>query len=523
MTRLASLIYGILLLLFLSGCGSREFSIPDDVTEALSEAGDNRGQLESVIQRYRESGNVMKEEAVYFLIRNMGRHGFFGYRLMDSTGSEVDFNVLDYTDEKDLQRGWDSLESIRGILEFRRDTLLPDLEVMTADLLAEHIEYAFMAWDQFPWCRHLSFDGFCEYILPYRGSNEPLHSWRPRFYRELGWIADSLEGLPEPAAAANLVNRYLRSWFRFDPRFYHHPADLGLDDMLGFKMGRCEDMTNLALYAMRSLAIPVASDYTPYWANTSNNHAWNVVIGINDSAIAFMGCEADPGIYRLPHIPAKVYRKTFAQQNQTLGSLKKNWEDVPGNLAGSHYLDVTWQYTSVSNVKTGLEPDLPDSTRFAYLCVFNGGSWKPVCYSRIRGNTAYFNDVGRGIAYLPAYYYEGEIIPASVPFILDTAGVNTPLIPKVEIRTDAVLTKLVITSDQSGRTSEISVLPDDHTLYTVMFWDGGWIQADTSRPAGGKLQFHNLPVNALFHISSGERDQHYRLFTYEANRKITWW
>ena len=55
--------------------------------------------------------------------------------------------------------------------------------------------------------------------------------------------------------------------------------DVGLVTMLFTHEGRCEDMTNLAIYAMRANALPVTSDYTPYWANSGNNHAWNAILG----------------------------------------------------------------------------------------------------------------------------------------------------------------------------------------------------------------------------------------------------
>lgn len=37
-------------------------------------------------------------------------------------------------------------------------------------------------------------------------------------------------------------------------------------------------MTNLAIFAMRANGLAVTSDYTPFWADSSNNHAWNAIL-----------------------------------------------------------------------------------------------------------------------------------------------------------------------------------------------------------------------------------------------------
>ena len=55
-----------------------------------------------------------------------------------------------------------------------------------------------------------------------------------------------------PIDAARAINKDVMSWFGFDPRYYYHPTDQGLAEMRDKHKGRCEDMTNLAIYAMRS-------------------------------------------------------------------------------------------------------------------------------------------------------------------------------------------------------------------------------------------------------------------------------
>lgn len=49
-----------------------------------------------------------------------------------------------------------------------------DLEHITAGFLIKNIDEAFHAWRTYPWAKHLTFGQFCEYLLPYKISTEPL-------------------------------------------------------------------------------------------------------------------------------------------------------------------------------------------------------------------------------------------------------------------------------------------------------------------------------------------------------------
>lgn len=50
--------------------------------------------------------------------------------------------------------------------------------MITADYLIDNIDKAFDAYDSRPWNRYVSFEEFCETILPYRVGQDPLESWR---------------------------------------------------------------------------------------------------------------------------------------------------------------------------------------------------------------------------------------------------------------------------------------------------------------------------------------------------------
>jgi hypothetical protein len=290
--------------------------------------------------------------------------------------------------------------------------------------------------------------------------------------------------------------------------------------MLTMKMGRCKDMTNLAIAAMRANGIPVTSDYTPYWANSGNNHAWNAVLA-DGRAIPFMGCGADPGNYHLWGKLAKVYRKMYAYQPENLAFKLKSWEKAPGWLSGKSYRDVTREYVPVSDVTITLD-SIPDSTRFAYLCVFNSGDWGAIHWGEIRNRQVSFHDMGRDIVYLPAFYRHKELQPAGPPFILTTEGEILPLQGSDTAATQQI--ELISTTKRELKQATDGVVETYFTPaaeYELFLWNNGWESLGKTRAQGDPLRF-SVPAGKLYWlVETGGRRQE-RIFTWENGRQI-WW
>jgi hypothetical protein len=80
-----------------------------------------------------------------------------------------------------------------------------DIEHITAHFLINNIDLAFEAWQKRPCNKHVSFDVFCEEILPYRVGAEQLEYWRDKALASFADL-DSLLNKPETTAvdAANV-------------------------------------------------------------------------------------------------------------------------------------------------------------------------------------------------------------------------------------------------------------------------------------------------------------------------------
>lgn len=518
--------FGLLLILlmipFFACQNNSKSDYPADVKQTLTKADDNALELENVLQHYSQTPeDSLKYRAACFLIGNMGeKHAWVDFELQDDNKNPIAFNVLNYENYDALLNAWDSLENSHGELKFKTSEYIYDYDTITTEFLIQNIDLAFEAWQNKPWARHLSFDEFCAYILPHRSTNEPLGEWRAFFMEEYAWIQDSMTDPSDPVEAAALINNDIRSWFRFDPRFYEHPADQSYVEMLEGKKGRCEDMTNLAIFAMRANGIAVTSDYTPYWANTGNNHAWNAILDKNGDVSIFMGAEANPGEYELSNRWAKVYRKTYAAQKPSLIEASyKPVDSLPGYINRAYYEDVTAEYGDVSDVVVKLEQS---DENVAYICVFNSGEWKAIHWAEIKNNEAVFTDMARDIVYLPAYYQDKEILPAGKPFILDADENMLTLKAEdefISLTIGETTYRTTFATTDNVRLDELT----EETEYELYFWNNDWKLIDRQVYNGDALLFDSVPSKAVYWLKARDGREEERIFTLNNTGKTIFW
>ena len=511
----------VVISLFSQQCAQK--NLPENVKSALLAAKNNASELQKTIKHYKKNpGDSLRLKAAYFLIGNMGKHSYYRAKIVDTSGREVNFNVLDYPDYNTMVKAWDSVEKVIGPIDFEKDTIIYDVEAVNAKFLIENIDLAFKAWQK-PWAKFLTFDEFCNYVLPYRSSNEPLEYWRRAFYKRYAWVEDSIKNKTDDVEAAYLINNEIKTWYQFDPIFYRHPTDLGYQEMLEYKKGRCEDMTNLAIYAMRSQGVPVVSDYTPAWPNTGNNHAWNAILTPSRKLIIFMGGLQNPGEYKLSNKKAKVYRKMFAIQAQSLAKIKPSYEKVPGWLRSSTYIDVTKDYIPVVSPVIKLVYPQPDSVHFAYLCVFNSGEWKAIHWGHIKGKQAKFTDMGSDIVYLPAYYKNGKLLPANEAFIPDSTGVahylqadTTHMIP---INLYSTTKRAIVKTTDEIRMAKFKPGKE----YELFYWNKKWVSLGAQKAQKDKPLSFDAPRNALYWLVEKDSKKEERIFTIDAGGEQVWW
>ncbi|MFH1747766.1 MAG: transglutaminase-like domain-containing protein [Planctomycetota bacterium] len=485
---------------------------PADVEMSLSKAGGNRAELESVLKHYQHEGDQQKLQAAQFLIANMDGHGYILTAFYDQDGNEVEFEALDYPNLAEAQAALDVLEKKHGELDYDTKRFEADLETASAEYLIENIDLAFQAWREKPWARDLTFEAFREYILGYRGDNEPVNSFRPSCLARYADLPGKMKDPTDVYEVADLVRRDVNQWVPFNDLYYLHPTDQSFEEMTHSRNGRCGDISNMMMYAMRSVAIPAAVDFTPWWADRDNNHAWEVILDAQGRGKA-----------RLLSRAAKVYRKTFAIQRDGLACRAGEDAKLPRYLNSRNYKDATDQYIDTTDVTLRLESGKPAGTRFAYVCVFNGGKWRPIHWGALDGDRVTFTKLGRHVAYLPAYYVDEEVVPASSPFILTDAGDVRPLTGDGDARQSIELTITnpeVPDADTQATRPMIVIKPGK--AYELFVWNDGWESFGQQVAGNQPVSFDSVPAGKLYWLVEENSRRLERIFTVKSGKQV-WW
>lgn len=415
-----------------------------DLNTILSLSEENRPELETAIQHYSSPSDSLKKQAVIFLIKNMTYHyGLEGHLLdqYDTLFSEVQRIKKQKTLVQDPNIGlkipevdsiWKQVGQQHGALDKNRLTIKPDLQNISSDFLIENVEYAFKAWE-FPWSRHLNFEEFCRYILPYRFRDERLQSWRPIVFRKYQKKIDSLiaQNVTDPLTVCRLVNKELSTSWQYSHTLNQYPIAMGLDNLLKAEMGSCTHNTELAVYVMRALGIAVTHEQVPHYANRKSGHDFN---GVMDAFGKFHDFEiGNPKIgdvvetrKRQNYVIPKIYRQSSIITENSLAILKDKNEKIPSDFSNPRMIDVTAQYMPVSDLKVLLNKN-PSETKYLYLCVFNNQTWVPVAWAVAQKSGTVFKDMGRGVTYVPMYFKNGRFLPASDPVILREDGIKEVL------------------------------------------------------------------------------------------------
>lgn len=392
---------GIFVFLLFQACQSFE---KEQLNYALAFAGENRKELEQVLEHYKEDPEKLK--AAQFLIRNMPRYyGYEGWKL-DSLQKVLSTTLQNSFIPDSVVKKWRKV-SLR---------LLPqvyDAHVITAAYLIENIDLSFKVWKEAPWNRQLPFDDFCELILPYRIGDEPLSNWRIHFYKKYMAYTDSVKDQTNAVDVCHRVAKKLS-----EENFYYLPEfdtpRFSAKYLFEHRIGFCREMCDVATYTMRACGIPVATDMFVYSPEYQGNHQWEVV---RDSAGRFIPfwittyeiADNTPNDGRKR---GKVYRECFGMQKEPVPDITQNTA-VPVLFRNRFIKDVTENYTGPNELSVPVDVDDP----YIYLGIFSPAGWIPVDIALNKNRTAVFHHVEPGIIYQPLYSDGKKHRPAGFPFL----------------------------------------------------------------------------------------------------------
>lgn len=397
----------------------------DYLEYALISAGRNRPQLEQVLEHYKDDPE--KLSAAKFLIENMPAH--YSYQGEDiNRYYELAYKII--TSKLTPKEQRDSLLSISEKqflgLEYRT---IPDVKVITSDFLIHNIDAAFEKWKSCEWASHLTFDDFCEWLLPYKAVElQNLDSWRDTLSNYFG------------DAITNMVvddDQYGTTYYTLDAvrnNIISKVKPLGMYNNSGYPLlsadllhkqtfGRCEDYVNLAVLTYRSVGLPAIIDETPYWGRYRAGHTWYTMLSDRGEELhAEWDVGSVPGwsFFQDKRIP-KVYRRKYAINRERVVYKNESAYKYPFDLC-QH--DITDKYFRTTDIEIELFKDVTIVEDYAYIATFNGKNidWAIVDYGNIKKGVAKFNKMGRNVLYLVLVYDGNQLVPASKPFVITKTG-----------------------------------------------------------------------------------------------------
>ena len=503
------LLYCLILIFPVVSFGQHKY--PDNVEAVLRQSKTNRIELEKAIDHFKKSGDSLKLQAIFFLVSNMDVHYSANYYWVDSSGNKVPYNELDYPDFAASIQAFEALKLKHKKLR-PQPVVYQDIDSIHADFLIDNVDRAFESWRGNP-AASISFADFCEYVLPYRMSIEPLQNWRGLYTSRFNNLNAGVNKGITDSLCLN-IGTDLKKWFTntYGIEEQKEPLPLlGSLQLLHRKKGACEDIADLTGFILRSKGYAASIDYIPAWSTASGLHFLNYT-----SPTRFVKSHFDAAepvfVDTLSREPAKVVRTTYSRQQGVAANFADTTQIPEGFMRLKNYKDVTREYWITQNVETRLFPLRDMQSPLAFATVWNYFQWRPVWWGKVNNNTTVFTDLTRGAVYLPMYYLKGKLIPAGWPI---AAGYNNSIV----LQPDTIHTRTVHIKEQNPylifRTGK---------RYDLYWWGGKWKKAGTRIASADtkEFEFPDVPMNALLLLVPEYSQRKERPFIVTANGERLW-
>lgn len=408
----------------------------DHLSQNLAWAGNNRTELEKVLRHYQENEqDSLKYKAATFLISNMEFEGQYGGTWLEHYDS-IFQHTAKINNDAVLKQLNDTFAKSSGPKNDATFKFQNDLRTLSSDFLIRNIDEAFASWQQAPWKSQISWNTFCNFILPYRMLNEPKDtSWRSPLKSQLQQSNIQITVNSSMEDVCCDITEFQKRWFKYTEVFSEYPSILSLKNISLGQKGDCGEMAVLGAYANRALGIPVAIDYIPQWGNHANGHIWNALILADDFSLPFLGAESRPGDYsdirESEGKVAKVYRKTYEYNEMSFAAQakSKNIVSIPAYIKNPRIKDVTQLYVPAKNITVDI--DAPDF-KPVYLCIFQNGNWNGISGAWAIHGKAFFPDMGPEVLYMPMYYESNQYKTAGAPVIMTIHDSLITLLPSIK-------------------------------------------------------------------------------------------
>lgn len=428
----------IILSVLLTAC------IKDDclLEQSLRIAGENRVELEKVLHHYMDDPE--KLSASRFLIENMPAH--YSYRGKDIV-KYYEYAKALFQSEQSPKEQSDSLLHLSKKMfpNLDKDTIC-DIKIIKSDFLIKNIDMAFNEWKNRPWAKHLSFDEFCEWLLPYKAVElQEMDAWRDTLSSVFSWGLNNMirddDTYETTINAANTVRNDIL--WRIHPFGIYNEKGypfLSASTLPYFTFGNCKDYVTVAVLTYRSVGIPCVIDETPFWGRYRAGHSWYTILNNRGEELTSeWDISSMPGgpFFIDKRIP-KVFRNTYSINQLRKKYLQESSYKYPFNVCQQ---DITSEYFNTTDLEIPIFNNFEANEKYVYIASFTGNKtdWSIVDYGLLKDNKAHFSKMGRNVLYIVLGYNGKDLCPISNPFILHTDSQIEFIIPDNSQKRDVLI------------------------------------------------------------------------------------
>lgn len=423
------------------------------LNSALEMAGENRGELEKVLSRYRQNPeDSLKYKAACFLIENMSCYSYYEGEQLDNYLTY--FHLLKQNKETGISPTIlsDSIINLYGQYSLEDLQIKKDIQEIDSAYLCNNIDWSFKVWQEQPWGKNVSFDDFCEYILPYRIGDEKPEYWRKELYEKYNDLLDPLRypnaiNPDDPISAVHLVMQHIT---KKEDVYFTTIAPANLPhvgaSVSQFKSGSCRELTDYAIYVCRALGIPCHIDFMPIRGNDNVGHFWisyydkNKELYAQDFPDGLRKVRTD-GIQKDPK--TKVYRYTYSLNRKMSGEMHALETSLPPEFEHPMFVDVTYPYAKHYIEKYSLPAsklyNKKTKAKIAYLCSSQFRRWVPVAWTTFDPKNLLFRDIQKGDVMRIATWENNQLIFQTDPFTIDPYSNLVTFYSAGENRQDIIL------------------------------------------------------------------------------------
>lgn len=424
----AHTLFGVLFItILISGCNH------DDkyLRYALKVAGNNRAQLEAVLEHYKTvDPDPEKLEAAKYLISNMPAHYSYKDTARINMYYAAALSIMKSGKSAQWQRDTICEISDRDFPDLDNRTV-SDVRIMTSDYLIYSIDQAFKQWRTRPWAKHLTYDELRDWLLPYKVTElQSLDAWRDTLSNHFG---DSIGRLPKDDERCHTIYGALdivrnEMVWKLNPYIAWTTRSgyplLSAQTLALMTYGSCLDYVNLGVMTFRSVGLPAVVDNVPLWGRNHEGHAWYTFLtdnGIQAHAQHDITISAGMGFFPYQRFP-KIYRSTYAINRDRVKYRNKAKYVHPFNVCEQ---DVTDLYYRTSDVCVPVKKDVKLKDKYVYIATLTnsgGPQWFILDYGEIKRGKACFDKMGRELMYIALGYDGNGLVPITDPFIINKNG-----------------------------------------------------------------------------------------------------